>query len=175
MRLGQELGLGLAKAHRAARAGLHLAHEEDPHAQDQEHGQPACENAPNGGGTIRLRARRDRHAFVFKAGDQRRIARRVGLEPCGVIDVRAGDALARDIDGSHAARFHALQKFRIRNGGGSAALLRRLKQVEQRDQKHGDDRPEREISIVRIHLRFRGGAPLPKQGEEVGSAVSRLT
>jgi hypothetical protein len=41
MRFGQKLGLRLAEAHGAAGAGLHLAHEEDPHAEDQQHRQPA--------------------------------------------------------------------------------------------------------------------------------------
>ena len=41
MRLGQQLGLRLAEAHRAAGAALHLAHEEDPDAEDQDHRQPA--------------------------------------------------------------------------------------------------------------------------------------
>ena len=40
MRLGQQLGLGLAEAHGAAGAGLHLAHEEYPDAEDQHHRQP---------------------------------------------------------------------------------------------------------------------------------------
>src|SRR3546814_3990908 len=33
--LGQQPGLGLAEAHRLAAAGLHLAHEEDPDAEDR--------------------------------------------------------------------------------------------------------------------------------------------
>ena len=41
MRFGQKLGLRLAEPHGAARAGLHLAHEEYPYAEDQQHRQPA--------------------------------------------------------------------------------------------------------------------------------------
>jgi hypothetical protein len=40
MRLGQQLGLGLAEAHGLAAAALHLAHEEDPHAEDDQDRQP---------------------------------------------------------------------------------------------------------------------------------------
>ncbi len=40
MAFGQKLRLGLAEAHGLARAGLHLADEEDPHADQQHHGQP---------------------------------------------------------------------------------------------------------------------------------------
>ena len=41
MRLGEQLGLRLAEAHGAAGARLHLAHEEYPDAEDQQHRQPA--------------------------------------------------------------------------------------------------------------------------------------
>ena len=39
-RLGQQLRLGLAEAHGPAAAGLHLAHEENPHRNQQQHGEP---------------------------------------------------------------------------------------------------------------------------------------
>ena len=42
---GQQLGLGLAKAHGPARPALHLAHEEDPHPDQQGDGQDAKEQA----------------------------------------------------------------------------------------------------------------------------------
>ncbi len=42
MRFGQKLGLGLAETHRAARTTLHLAHEEQPDTEDQQHRQQAC-------------------------------------------------------------------------------------------------------------------------------------
>ena len=42
--LGQEPGAGLAKAHGPPPAGLHLAHEEDPHPDEEEHGEPRDED-----------------------------------------------------------------------------------------------------------------------------------
>ena len=45
MALGEQLRLGLAKAHGPAAAGLHLAHEEDPHGDEQQHGEPGHEHA----------------------------------------------------------------------------------------------------------------------------------
>ena len=52
MRFGQKLGLRLAEAHGAAGAGLHLAHEEYPDAEDQDHRQPGDEIAEQRVGTV---------------------------------------------------------------------------------------------------------------------------
>src|SRR5438046_10493862 len=38
--LGEQLGAALPEGHRLAAAHLHLAHEEDPHADQEEHGRP---------------------------------------------------------------------------------------------------------------------------------------
>ena len=45
MGLGQQLGLRLAEAERLAAGALHLAHEEDPHRQDEEHREPGDQHA----------------------------------------------------------------------------------------------------------------------------------
>src|SRR5690606_22408734 len=50
---------------------------------------------------------------------------------------------------------HLAQEFRIGDVARHAALLRRLEQIEERDQENGDDRPEREISVVRVHRASR--------------------
>ena len=43
--LGQQPGAGLAEAHGLAAARLHLAHEEDPDADQQQHREPGDEHA----------------------------------------------------------------------------------------------------------------------------------
>ena len=58
MRLGQKLGLGLAEAHRPAGAGLHLAHEEYPHAEDEDHRQPGDQDSRTASWNRRSRAGR---------------------------------------------------------------------------------------------------------------------
>ncbi len=43
--LGEQLGPGLAEAHGAAAARLHLAHEEDPHGDQEQHREPGHQHA----------------------------------------------------------------------------------------------------------------------------------
>ena len=96
MRLGQKLGLGLAEAHGPAGAGLHLAHEENPDAEDEDHRQPRQQNAEDRARSVGLGPRVDRHALVFKPLHQRGIAGRIGLEAARIVDIGAGDAVAGD-------------------------------------------------------------------------------
>ena len=71
MRLGEKFGLRLAEAHGAARARLHLPHEEDPDAEDQEHREPGDEDAEEGNWSLGLRARRDGDALSCEPLNQR--------------------------------------------------------------------------------------------------------
>ncbi|MNW16827.1 hypothetical protein D3C71_2158120 [compost metagenome] len=69
MRLGQQLGARFAEAHRAATpTALHLADEEEPHADDDDEGQPGRQqDRPE---RARFRgAGGDRHALVLEAAD----------------------------------------------------------------------------------------------------------
>src|SRR5690606_17834077 len=141
MRFGQKLGLRLAKAHRTARAALHLAHEENPHAEDQDHRQPRQENANQRAGTVSFRARGDRDVLAFKARDETRIARRIGLEGRTIVGKSTGDPLAGDRHRFHATIGYVVNKLRIGNFTGIGALTWALEQVEQRDQKKSNDRP----------------------------------
>ena len=51
---GEQLGFRAAKAHgAAATAALHLAHEEEPRADQQQHGQDAEQNIANAGAALR--------------------------------------------------------------------------------------------------------------------------
>src|SRR5690606_23321826 len=122
MRFGQKLGLRLAKAHRTARAALHLAHEENPHAEDQDHRQPRQENADQRAGAIGFRACGDRDTLVFKARNETRIARRIGLEGRTVVSKCTGDPLAGDRHRFYATVGYVDYKFRIGIYTGICAL-----------------------------------------------------
>ena len=93
------------------------------------------------------------HVLFLEARHQRRVARRIGLEACGVVGIGAGDAVAGDRHRLDAAGVQIAEELRIgEHRAMRAALLRRLEEIEQRYQKHGDDRPEREVPVVRIHI-----------------------
>src|SRR5690606_815277 len=66
MRFRQKLGLRLTEAHRTARTTLHLAHEENPHAEDQDHRQPRQEKADQRARTTDARAVRNGDLLAFK-------------------------------------------------------------------------------------------------------------
>ncbi len=148
----QKLGLGLTEAHRTARATLHLAHEENPYAEDQDHRKPRQENADQRAGTVGFRARSNRDILAFKARNKTCIARRIGLEGRAIISKRTADPLAGNRDRFHATVGNVVNKLRIGNFTGIGALTWALEQVEQRDQKKSNDRPKGEVAIVRIHI-----------------------
>ena len=104
VRFGEQLGLRLAEAHRPSGARLHLAHEEDPDAEDKDHRQPGQQHRDDGPRTVILGTGGDRHALLLKARDQGGVARRVGLKARGIVRKGAGNAVADDGDGLDAAR-----------------------------------------------------------------------
>ena len=75
MRLGQHLGARLAEAHRLAGAALHLARQENPHADQRDEGQPRDEQRHEPGHIVALRTRGDGDALAIEALDQRRVVR----------------------------------------------------------------------------------------------------
>ena len=77
--LGQHAGAGLAEAHGAAAAGLHLPHEENPHANQQQHREPAEQQVHQVNAVV-IRLGGDGDALVGQALRQRGIFRRIGLE-----------------------------------------------------------------------------------------------
>ncbi len=151
MRFGQKFGLRLAKAHRAARATLHLAHEENPHTQNKDHWKPGKENTQKRAGTVAFRTGCDSHTLFFKTGNQSGITRRIGLEGRAVIGKRTANPLTSDRYRLHAPVGNVVDKLGIGNFTGIGALARTLEQVEQRDQEQSNDRPKGEVAIVRIH------------------------
>jgi hypothetical protein len=116
MRLGQKLGLGLAEAHCAAGATLHLAHEEDPDAEDEQHRQEGSEIAQETGGAVALRPRHDGDVLRLEALHQRVVDhRRIGLEASAVLDIGPHDAIARHDNLANATALYITEELRVRD------------------------------------------------------------
>ena len=101
MRFRQHLRARLAKAHRLAGAALHLPRQEDPDADQRNEGQPGDEQRHEPRHVIAGRLGGDRDLAVIEALDQRRIARRIGLEARavgeGAVNLRALDHDVADV------------------------------------------------------------------------------
>ncbi len=148
--LGQKLRLGLAEAHGAAAARLHLAHEEDPHGDQEQHGEPGDQHAEQRGHVLLRRLGGDLHALLVQLVDQVGVVRRIGLE-IPAVGVMPGDLVAGD---GHVLDVAALDLGQhLREADLIAADLNagRLEQVEQSNQEKGDKHPDDEITEVRIH------------------------
>ena len=117
MRLGEQLRLRLAEAERLAAGPLHLAHEEDPHGEDQEHREPGDQHADQRLAALGRRLGGDRDAAVLEALDEVGILRREGLEGAAV-GVDAGDLLAGDDDVADLALVDVGQELRIGDVAG---------------------------------------------------------
>ena len=87
--LGQQLGLGLAEAHGAAAARLHLAHEEDPHADQQQHREPVDQHAQDRGHVVLGRPGGDLHALLVQPLDKIGVFRRNGGEGAALVAEQA--------------------------------------------------------------------------------------
>src|SRR5690606_36620803 len=96
----------------------------------------------------------------FQPLEQSGIAGRIGLERRAVIDVSARYPVACDGNTLNAAIGQFIEKLGIRDLACGASLLRSLEKVEQRDKQNRDSRPQREGSVIWIHVRSIG-APRP--------------
>ena len=149
--LGQQLGLRLAEAHGAAAARLHLAHEEDPHADQQQHGEPVDQHAQDRGHVLLGRPGRDLDALLAQPLDEVGILGRDRGEGAALVTVDAGNAMLGDGYFRHVAGLDAGQELRVADLVAAPALARVLEQIEQRHQQQADDDPDREVPEVGIH------------------------
>jgi hypothetical protein len=98
--LGQQLRAALAERHGLAAADLHLAHEEDPHADESSMG-AHCTSATDVPGLVVLGLRLDVDALLAELRHERRILGRERLEvlagPALLVLVLAADVLALDV------------------------------------------------------------------------------
>ena len=169
MGFGQELGLGFAKAHRTARAALHLAHEEYPDAKDDDHRQPGNQNAEKRCRTIRQRAGGNDDILAFQTADEIGIARRIGGKGRAIIEIGANNSVTLDFNPFDLARIHIGKKLRIFDLSRYRALRRVLEKREQGHEQQGDDRPEREITVIRVHSGFQSGCGASRFEYKIGA------
>ena len=172
VRLGEQLRLRLAEAERLAAGPLHLAHEEDPHRQDEEHREPGDQHAEQRLAAFAGRLGGDRHALVFKLADQRRVLRRVGLEGRAV-GIAAGDLLAGDDDAAHVALVDLADELRIGDIDACRPLSGVLEEVEQGDQDEPDDDPQGKIAEIGVHSRPFGSTGGSRRSPSKASGLLR--
>jgi hypothetical protein len=165
--LRQQARPRLAEAHGLAATRLHLAHEKDPYADQQQHREPVDEGVEDGVVAVR-RDDVDLDVVRRQTLDQGRIVGRLG----GRVLVRAvlpGDGIAVDGDFAHVAGVDRLKERRVgllalRTAAGHAA-----EQVVERHQNNRDDDPEgqifREVQGLRPFQRGPAPAHCAKRGQ----------
>ena len=141
---GQQPCLGLAETHRLAAAALHLAHEENPHPDQQQHREPGNQDVDKRRRSVIGRGRNDHDAAFVELVDQIGVAGRIGRDRPAVLAHRA-DRAALDGHFADLAALHLRQEGRVWNTCLSAAARRLLEQIKKRHQQQADDDPEGEI------------------------------
>src|SRR5438094_133883 len=146
--LGDQPCSRLPEAQRLRAAPLHLAHEEDPDADEEEHRHPLEEDrVPR----VRVgRLHRDADAPVLQRLDQVGVLHDVGPQRLRRVLERVRDVVAADHDRVHATLVHGLQELG-EVGLLLATLLRALEDGEQQNDDETDHHPEREIFVHLIH------------------------
>src|SRR5262249_13882229 len=149
LRARRELRLALAERQRLVAAALHLPHEEDPEADDEEERSPRVEDGgPRTDGRF---LRGDDDAAFDQLVDETVVLRgSVGLEV--LVDFgEAADVLAGDRDAGHAALVHPLHEF----GEGRLALmlLEMRGEVPDEDAENDQRHPEHQTLQGRVHAK----------------------
>ena len=135
--------------HGAAAARLHLAHEEHPDADQQQHREPGEQNMQKRVVAV-LGFRDHANAFIGQALHERRVFRDIGLEGAP-IGKRTADGAALDDDIAHPSAVHLADEVGVGNLGRGAMVHAGLEQVEQHHQQQCDDDPEGEITAEIAH------------------------
>ena len=149
--LGQKLCAALAEAHGAARARLHLAHEEHPDTDQQQHREPVEQHAHQRRHVLVRGTRLELDALLLKALDQHAVVRRVGGELLPTLAERAIDAIARDRHLADAATIDRRDEFRVGNLVTATVLRRAIEQIEERREQHEHGHPDRKLLKVGVH------------------------
>ncbi len=153
-------GARTPEGHGLSAAALHLAHEEYPHADQQQHGEPGNQQGHVPWGFL-LRFRLHLDLLGDEARNQLGIMRGVGLERLALGGF-AHQFLALDGHAQHLAAFDLLQEFRI--GKTRLRPLRLIEQVEQDDHEQRDDRPENQIARKLVQVWPPCGSERPSCG-----------
>src|SRR6185436_11950371 len=106
--LGDQPGAGLAEGQRLRAATLHLAHEEDPHADEEDHRKPRDQerHVP---GVLVYRAHADLDVLVAEQLDEVLRLDDVGAELAAVLEL-PGHEVAADRDGLNEAGVDVLEE-----------------------------------------------------------------
>src|SRR3989475_262584 len=148
--LRNQPGPRLPEAQRLGAAPLHLAHEEDPDADEEQHRHPLQEDRVPGVGVGRLH--RDADTAVLQGLDEVGIFDDVRALRLRRILERVRDEVAADDDGLDPTlieRLEELGEVRL----FLAALLRPLEDGEQEDDDEADHHPQREVLVDLVHVR----------------------
>ena len=148
----QKLGLGFAKAHRTTRAALHLPHEKQPDAENEEHRQKRAEIAQETGGTVAFGTRHDGHVLALQALHQAVIDDGgIGLKGRAVFGIGSENPVTGDGHVANSPGIHIAKKLGIRNFPRTRLRRRCLEHAEQCDQQEGNHGPQGEISEIWVH------------------------
>src|SRR5438874_8028810 len=146
--LRDEARAGLAERQRLRAAALHLAHEEDPDADEEQHRHPLQKDRVPRVAVGRLHG--DADALVAEHLDEVRIVDDVGALRRRAVAQVVGDEVAADDHGFDATLLDRLQEFReVRR-----LLPPRLcvgKHSEEEDDDQADDHPQGEVFIDLVH------------------------
>ncbi len=152
VRFGQKLGFGFTEAHRTARSTLHLPHEEQPDAKDEEHRQQCAEVAQEPGGTVAFRPCDDSDILALQAFHQGIVDNGgIGLKCRTVFGVGSKNPVAGHSNVANPPGIHIAKKLRVRNFTRTRLRWRRLEHAEQCDQQQGNNCPQGEISEIWVH------------------------
>ena len=146
--LGEQLGAALAEGHRLAAADLHLAHEEDPDADEQQHREP-LDQEDHVPGLAVLGLGRDLDALVAQQLDQVRVLRREGLEALAV-EVVPADVLPLDRDLLDVALLDRREE--LAEDDLRIACLLAIQQVEEQQHHQPKDQPQRDVAGYLVQL-----------------------
>ncbi len=160
MRLVEELGLRLAEAHGAARAGLHLARQEDPGADEHEDGQPAHEKLDEPRRVVGRRTGGDLDALALKLGHEARVIGRVTGEVAAT-HIGPGHILPGDHHRLDLAGIGIVQQLAVGNLAAAAPMPRILEQRDEGEHKQEDDDPQGEVAEIRVHRSILGARGPP--------------
>ena len=157
--LVEQARAGTAKAHGLAAATLHLAHEEDPDTDEQQHGEPRHQQGHVPGLFFR-RLGLDFHLLVQQAGHQL-----IGLDG-GTVRSAPDEGVALDLHRADLPAVHTADEIRVGHLLGRA--LRLLEHIEKHDHRKDYGSPEHQVAtkLIQFGLHYRAvkrcadGAPV---------------
>ncbi len=142
---GHQAGPALAEGHGLAAAGLHLAHEEDPDAHQDQHGQPGDQQGGVPGAVI-LGLGGDFHAFALEKLDEVGVLRGVAFKGLAVL-LFPVDFLPLEGNGFYFVPLDQINKLAVGQGGLTFGMLSGVEIVKQKNHHQADEQPESNIFI----------------------------